>query len=238
MWRAGEVAAVQHLVRQGWTIIERNWRCSLGEVDIIAHTAEQSCHLGVYDRGNITIVAQVASPVYWGLSIRLGARVSLIDTGSGHVLLAFQTEQRRAETLKHGVLVPEHGFHQGLEDDRHAPQEGEGAAIVTKLEKDAGEEVFKQLAARGHEMSPLPAQSPLAGHPGAIRIEADGRMTGAHDPRSDGRFEPAADALSCGGPAARAPVGGLPARVRAEGSGSFGYRPIGRRALHNRLITG
>ena len=56
-----------------------------------------------------------------------------------------------------------------------------------KLEKDAGEEVFKQLAERGHEMSPIPAQSPLAGHPGAIRINADGSITGAHDPRSDGR---------------------------------------------------
>ncbi len=40
MWRAGEVAAVAHLVRLGWTIVERNWRCSLGEVDIIAHTAD------------------------------------------------------------------------------------------------------------------------------------------------------------------------------------------------------
>jgi oxamate amidohydrolase len=56
-----------------------------------------------------------------------------------------------------------------------------------KLEQDAGEEVFKKLAERGHEMSPIPAQSPLAGHPGAIRIDADGSITGAHDPRSDGR---------------------------------------------------
>ncbi|MCP1831771.1 gamma-glutamyltranspeptidase/glutathione hydrolase [Bradyrhizobium sp. USDA 4532] len=56
-----------------------------------------------------------------------------------------------------------------------------------KLEKDAGEEVFKALAGRGHEISPIPAQSPLAGHPGAIRIDADGSITGAHDPRSDGR---------------------------------------------------
>ncbi|MBK8446576.1 MAG: YraN family protein [Micropruina sp.] len=38
--RAGEVAAVQHLVQQGWNIVERNWRCSLGEVDIIAQTPE------------------------------------------------------------------------------------------------------------------------------------------------------------------------------------------------------
>nr|WP_174980872.1 gamma-glutamyltransferase family protein [Pandoraea capi] len=56
-----------------------------------------------------------------------------------------------------------------------------------KLEQDAGAGVFTALAARGHEMSPLPPQSQLAGHPGAIRIGAQGQMSGAHDPRSDGR---------------------------------------------------
>jgi gamma-glutamyltranspeptidase/glutathione hydrolase len=55
-----------------------------------------------------------------------------------------------------------------------------------KLEQDAGAAVFNQLATRGHRLSPIPAQSQLAGHPGAIRIEASG-FTGAHDPRSDGR---------------------------------------------------
>ncbi|WP_342151510.1 gamma-glutamyltransferase family protein [Methylorubrum sp. SB2] len=55
-----------------------------------------------------------------------------------------------------------------------------------KLELDAGEAVFADLAARGHAISPIPAQSPLAGHPGAIRIEDDGGFVGAHDPRSDG----------------------------------------------------
>lgn len=55
-----------------------------------------------------------------------------------------------------------------------------------KLEQDAGKEVFSGLAARGHELSPIPARSQLAGHPGAIRIAAGGSMTGAHDPRSDG----------------------------------------------------
>lgn len=55
-----------------------------------------------------------------------------------------------------------------------------------KLEADAGEAVMQALAAGGHEISPIAAQSPLAGHPGAIRIDADGTITGAHDPRSDG----------------------------------------------------
>ena len=54
-----------------------------------------------------------------------------------------------------------------------------------KLEEDAGAAVFDELARRGHEISPLPAQSPLAGHPGVIRIGSDG-FDGAHDPRSDG----------------------------------------------------
>ncbi|MDB5894143.1 MAG: gamma-glutamyltransferase [Rhodoferax sp.] len=57
-----------------------------------------------------------------------------------------------------------------------------------KLEDDLPESVFAELAARGHELARVPAQSPLMGHPGAIRIDpATGLMTGAHDPRSDGR---------------------------------------------------
>ena len=40
MWRAGEVAAVQYLVKQGWTIVARNWRCSLGELDIVAREGD------------------------------------------------------------------------------------------------------------------------------------------------------------------------------------------------------
>jgi len=57
-----------------------------------------------------------------------------------------------------------------------------------KLEKDAGDQVFQELARRGHEMSVIPAQSPLAGHPGAIVIDQKtGTFSGAHDPRSDGR---------------------------------------------------
>jgi putative endonuclease len=34
--RAGEQAAAEHLERNGLRVLARNWRCSVGEIDIIA----------------------------------------------------------------------------------------------------------------------------------------------------------------------------------------------------------
>lgn len=65
----------------------------------LARMAEQSCHLVVYDTGYGRVVAQVDAPGKWTYSLRVGTSVSLFWTGSGHVLLAFQTEQRRREML-------------------------------------------------------------------------------------------------------------------------------------------
>jgi DNA-binding IclR family transcriptional regulator len=64
-----------------------------------AETAEQSVHLAVYDRGNLLVIAQVDGPGTWGISVRLGARVGLLDTGSGRVMLAFQSEGQREHML-------------------------------------------------------------------------------------------------------------------------------------------
>jgi len=68
-------------------------------IEAFAKAVEQSVHLGLYDRGNLTVVAQADSPRKLGFALRLGARVSLVDTASGHVLLAFQSAARRAEML-------------------------------------------------------------------------------------------------------------------------------------------
>ena len=40
------------------------------------------------------VIAQQEAPGYWGISIRVGSHISLFDTGSGHVLLAFRTPGR------------------------------------------------------------------------------------------------------------------------------------------------
>ena len=45
--RTGEQLAVEHLQSAGYTILERNWRCALGEIDIVAQL------------GRITVVVEV-----------------------------------------------------------------------------------------------------------------------------------------------------------------------------------
>jgi DNA-binding IclR family transcriptional regulator len=62
---------------------------ALPVMDDFARKAEQSCHMGVYDRGNVLIGAQINSPRGWSFSVQRGARVGLLDTASGHLLLAY-----------------------------------------------------------------------------------------------------------------------------------------------------
>jgi DNA-binding IclR family transcriptional regulator len=59
----------------------------------------------VYDRGNLLVIAQVDGPGTWGMSVRLGSRVGLIDTGSGRVMLAFQSAEQRAYMLAEHTKV-------------------------------------------------------------------------------------------------------------------------------------
>jgi DNA-binding IclR family transcriptional regulator len=63
-------------------------------MDDFTRKAEQSCHMGVYDRGNVLISAQINSPSGWSFAVQRGARVGLLDTASGHLLLAYADEGR------------------------------------------------------------------------------------------------------------------------------------------------
>jgi DNA-binding IclR family transcriptional regulator len=55
----------------------------------VAHKLLQSCHLGVINRGQVVIIAQVDSPVSPGFYVRAGAVVDLMHAASGYVLLSF-----------------------------------------------------------------------------------------------------------------------------------------------------
>ncbi|MBI5059134.1 YraN family protein [candidate division KSB1 bacterium] len=52
--RRGEDAAAKHLKESGYRIVERNWRCPLGEIDLVAA------------KGGLTVVAEVKTSLRRG----------------------------------------------------------------------------------------------------------------------------------------------------------------------------
>lgn len=81
-----------------------------------AREAGQSCHIAVYDRGYVTVVAQADTPGYWGLAIRVGSRIGLFNTGSGHVLLAFADEMERQFMIEEHEMLPHETVPSGLDE--------------------------------------------------------------------------------------------------------------------------
>ncbi|CAN5159013.1 YraN family protein [soil metagenome] len=51
--RRGEVLATEYLVQQGYTILDRNWRCPLGEIDVIAQTRGVTVFVEVKTRSGL-----------------------------------------------------------------------------------------------------------------------------------------------------------------------------------------
>jgi DNA-binding IclR family transcriptional regulator len=66
----------------------------------LAEQSRQANQLVVFDRGSAVVIAQQEAPGYWGISIRVGSHISLYNTGSGHVLLAFRTPEERAMMIR------------------------------------------------------------------------------------------------------------------------------------------
>ncbi|GAA1525743.1 putative endonuclease [Microbacterium ginsengiterrae] len=51
--RDGEDRAAQHLTERGYRVIDRNWRCSQGEIDIVAEHGDTLCIVEVKTRRSI-----------------------------------------------------------------------------------------------------------------------------------------------------------------------------------------
>jgi DNA-binding IclR family transcriptional regulator len=65
----------------------------------VACDTGQSCHLAMLNNGEVVVVAQFDAPGNTGFSVRLGANIDLLNTASGHVILAFQNEEVRDRAL-------------------------------------------------------------------------------------------------------------------------------------------
>ncbi|GGB03407.1 transcriptional regulator [Brucella endophytica] len=61
----------------------------------LAMKTRQANQLVVFDRGAAVVIAQQEAPDYWGISVRVGSHIGLFNTGSGHVLLAFRSQEER-----------------------------------------------------------------------------------------------------------------------------------------------
>ena len=80
---------------------------ALPELRAFARMAGQACHIAVYRAGDVMVVEQVDAPGYWGIAVRVGSRINLFNTGSGHVLLAFAADQERALMIEEHELMPQ-----------------------------------------------------------------------------------------------------------------------------------
>jgi DNA-binding IclR family transcriptional regulator len=79
---------LQRLVTQARPLVQR-----------VASETGQSCHLAMLNNAEVVVVAQFDAPGNMGFSVRLGANIDLLNTASGHVILAFQSEEVRARAL-------------------------------------------------------------------------------------------------------------------------------------------
>jgi DNA-binding IclR family transcriptional regulator len=79
---------LQRLISEARPLLER-----------VAHKTGQSCHLAMLSNGEVVVVAKVDPPGPMGFSVRLGARIDLLNTASGHTILAFQDDETRSRTL-------------------------------------------------------------------------------------------------------------------------------------------
>ena len=52
--RQGEDVACRYLQNRGYTILERNFRCRLGELDLIARTGRELCFIEVKTRRDLS----------------------------------------------------------------------------------------------------------------------------------------------------------------------------------------
>jgi DNA-binding IclR family transcriptional regulator len=87
---------------------------------------DQSCHLVVPSREQIVVIARIDPPGEIGLVVRVGHRRPMSQATSGHVLLAFQTDEvqklwldmiaahepelDRKKLLRHATQVRTHGY--------------------------------------------------------------------------------------------------------------------------------
>jgi len=99
------------------------------EMKVLAKNTNQSCHISIYYNGRGHVVFQQDGPTDRIFTVRLGAEAPLLDTCSGHVLLAYADESQRAEMI---LQIP---------DYQRKPKKGEEEELVKRVRKNGFERI-------------------------------------------------------------------------------------------------
>ncbi|WP_206245379.1 IclR family transcriptional regulator [Novosphingobium terrae] len=66
----------------------------------LANFTRQSCHLAMASGAEMVVVANVEAPGLLGFAVRMGYRRPLIHSASGHMLMAFQSDTMREDSMR------------------------------------------------------------------------------------------------------------------------------------------
>ncbi len=93
----------------------------------LAAETDQSCHLSTYAEGCAYVIGQQDAPTQSIFSVRIGSANALMDSCSGHVLLAFASDTDRAYMISN---IPDH---------HRQPKRGETDALVKRVRRNGYE---------------------------------------------------------------------------------------------------
>ena len=75
-------------------------RAALPEMQVLAMEAGQSCHLVVPSGGFGMVVAREEQPGTRGFALKVGARIDIVKSCSGQVILAYSNDQRSEQIVR------------------------------------------------------------------------------------------------------------------------------------------
>lgn len=89
-----------HHLAHNWPPSKQLLEVALPEMRHLAEQTSQSCHLGLYNSGQLYVAAQAESPLPVMISVKVTANFPLLHTASGRVLLAFQSDKMTSHWLQ------------------------------------------------------------------------------------------------------------------------------------------
>jgi DNA-binding IclR family transcriptional regulator len=142
----------------------------------LSYTIEQSCHLVIYYEGKGHVVVQQDSPSTRVFSVRLGAEAPLMNTCSGHLLLAYSSPEKRELMLKR---IPK----------SHPKPNQKALKSILKQVENQGFENIISVQAQGVEDIGYPVFDNTGQVAAALVVPFLGFLDGSHSVNADSAHE-------------------------------------------------